>query len=405
MKLIYIANARIPTEKAHGIQIFQMLLAFVKSEIRNPKSEINFDPAGHHPKGDKSQISNNKLDVELVIPSRFNKIKTDPFEYYGIEKVFEIIRLPCIDLIPFRLFLGNLALWIETVSFLLCFKICFLFKKYDILYTREEFVGLFFKNFILEIHSLPKKIKFFHIKNWQRAKFLIVLTSFIKNKLVEAGISEDKILVAPDGVNLEDFDIDISKDEARKKLNLPQDKILIGYVGMLRTLGMEKGIDTAVKSLKFLADNILLVLVGGCEKDIKFYLNLAKNLDLENRVIFVGRVAHKEIPFYLKAFDILIAPFPENEHYKFYMSPLKIFEYMAAERPILVSDLPSIREVLDENGAFLFRPGDEFVLARNVKEILNNYASAMGKSRNAREKVNKFIWDKRAGNIINFIQV
>src|SRR6185369_5103975 len=92
--------------------------------------------------------------------------------------------------------------------------------------------------------------------------------------------------------------------------------------------------------------NIILVLVGGYEADILLYRTMAKTLKIESRVIFIGRVEHGAVPLYLKAFDVLLAPFPQNEHYSYYMSPMKIFEYMASSRPIISTELPTIIESL-----------------------------------------------------------
>jgi glycosyltransferase involved in cell wall biosynthesis len=397
-KLIYIANARIPTEKAHGIQIMKMCEALAQCDANNANKA-------------------NKIEVELLTPRRFNSINQDPFEYYDAERVFEIKRLPCLDLVYFGL--EKFGFLIQTVTFLISAKIYLFFKRYDILYTREQLVGLFFKDFILEIHSLPSNIKTFHKKIWQKAKTLIVLTSFIKKRLVEAGVKEDKILVAPDGVDLEkfqiqnyqakvpksqdDFGIASLKLKIREELGLPQDKILIGYVGMLKTMDMEKGIDVAIQSLKFLDENYILVLVGGKREDIEFYKKQAEESNLSSRVFFIGWVKHKLVPLYLKSFDILITPFPENKHYKFYMSPLKIFEYMASGAPIIASDLPSIREILNENNAVLVEPDNAEKLAEGIKKVLLNKDLADKISKQALEDVQGYTWQKRAEKILEFI--
>jgi len=207
----------------------------------------------------------------------------------------------------------------------------------------------------------------------------------------------------PDGVDIEKFNIDISKEKARQKLNLPLDKILIGYAGMFRTMGMEKGIDVAVKTLNYLDEQHILVLVGGRNKDIEFYQKLAKDWSLEDRVLFIGQVKHREVPFYLKAFDVLIAPFPDNEHYRLYMSPLKIFEYMASQRPIAASDLPSLREVLNEENSVLIEPDNPRSLAEGVKNILQNVKFADKISKQAYSDVQKYTWEKRAERILGFV--
>ncbi|KKR77731.1 MAG: group 1 glycosyl transferase [Parcubacteria group bacterium GW2011_GWE2_40_8] len=85
MKILYIANARLPTEKAHGIQIMKTCEAFAD--------------LGHS--------------VSLIVPRRFNFIKDDPFEYYRVKRNFKIIKLPTIDLVKF----SKIGFWIESIVF------------------------------------------------------------------------------------------------------------------------------------------------------------------------------------------------------------------------------------------------------------------------------------------------
>src|SRR3989338_6424929 len=125
-KLIYIANARIPTEKAHGIQIMKMCESMGELEV-----------------GD------GKLEVELIVPRRLNPIKQDPFDYYGVKRNFKITKLPTLDFIA--LGLGRFGFFAETLIFLIAVRIYLLFRKYDILYAREWLAGVFLGNIALEI--------------------------------------------------------------------------------------------------------------------------------------------------------------------------------------------------------------------------------------------------------------
>jgi glycosyltransferase involved in cell wall biosynthesis len=372
-KLIYIYNSRMPIAHAHGFQVMQMCEAFV----------------------------NNGCEVEVVAPMRVNPIKEDPFTYYKINKTFTVERLPCLDLI----FLNNqnLFFWIQTITFLLASWFYLRVKKYDILYTREQMVGLFFRNFVLEIHSLPKNINSFHKKIWHKARSLVVLTPFIKEKLISSGVPSDKILVAPDGVKIEKFDVDFTQTEAREKLNLPKNKKLIGYVGAFRTLGMEKGLDIAIKAMKLISGDGVLVLVGGHSADIIHYTKLVEELGLKNRVIFIGRIDYDLVPVYLKAFDILTAPFPETEHYNFYMSPMKIFEYMASKRPIVSTNLPSLRDIIGGGEALLVSPGSVEEQRVGIERVLNDSVFVGQMVSLAWDKAKELTWDKRANRILKFI--
>ncbi len=369
MKLLYLANIRLPTEKAHGLQIMKMCEAFLSLG----------------------------LEVELVVPKRRNTLKQDPFEFYSLTKKFKITRLPVLDLIGW---VPRLGFWLEFFTFLLSARIYSLFRAFDLVYTRDQIAGLFFTKTILEIHSLPAQATFFHKISWKKARRLAVLTGFIKERLVAAGVGAEKILVSPDAVDLGKFSLNLSKSQARAELGLPADLNLVGYVGMLKTMDMEKGIDTAISALIFLPSNTRLVLVGGHKDDIASYQQFAAGLGLSERVKFIGQVAHNQVPKYLKAFDVLVAPFPENEHYKFYMSPLKIFEYLASQRPIVASDLPSLREVLNARNSLLCRPADPKDLAEKLKQIqsapdLSEKLAAQGFL-----DAQNYTWEKRAKGII-----
>ncbi|MBU1159565.1 glycosyltransferase family 4 protein [Patescibacteria group bacterium] len=375
LKILYIANARIPTEKAHGIQIAQMLNAFANFQF----SIFNFQTNSN------GQISK-KLDVELVIPRRLNKIKEDLFEYYGIKRNFKITKLPCLDLVGF----GKLGFLIETVSFLISVKIYLLFRKYEILYSREPLVGLFFKNYVLEVHQMPARFL-------KRPKAFVVLTSFIKKRLTEKGISENKILVAPDGVDLEKFDTKISKEEAREKLDLPKNKKIAVYTGHLYEW---KGAQTLAEASQYLPKDTEVYFVGGTTEDQrKFEI---RNLKLEINV--VGHRPPSEIPLWLKAADVLVLPNSAQEDIsKFYTSPMKLFEYMASKRPIISSDLPSLREILNEKNAILIPPDNVQALSDGIEKILADDKLAEKLSAQAFIDVQNYTWEKRAENILKFI--
>src|SRR3989304_997270 len=162
MKIYYIANSRIPTEKAHGIQIAQMLKAFANFQFPPPAGGSNFQTNSIRQLADK--ISNSKPEIELIIPRRFNKIKEDIFDYYGIEKVFKVTKLPCLDLIP--LGIPKIGFWIQAVSFGFAAAVYLLIKSKpeDIIYSRDEFSLWFFsffgRNLFWEAHTFsgsPRK--------------------------------------------------------------------------------------------------------------------------------------------------------------------------------------------------------------------------------------------------------
>lgn len=152
--------------------------------------------------------------------------------------------------------INNLINFDSKRSYLLAWKYLNFIKEKNInfIYSREEkllffmmlFNFLFFRerlNYAYEAHFFPNKINYIFKIVWKNCDKIIVLTSFIKNKLIKAGVPGEKILVVPDGVDLDKFDIDASKKEAREKLKLPLDEKIITYTGSLDYYHSWKGAD------------------------------------------------------------------------------------------------------------------------------------------------------------------
>ncbi len=381
MKIIYIANSRIPTNKAHGFQIMKMCEAFSNLDIK----------------------------VELLLPRRFNQIKDSPFEYYGIREIFNIQKVSVIDLIPFVKILGPIANLVGSLTFAI-FAINKLQKNNDyIIYSRDQFtlwfLSFFKRKFVYEIHSFPGRPGFYR-RVWRKAHRIITITQGLKDLLVKQGINPDKITVAPDGVDLATFiAVDQSKDELKIELGLPKDEFLVGYIGRFKTLGMEKGIKTMVEALPILDGDVKMVFVGGEELEIKEYKNLANRFNVSAQCLFINYQPRLRAMKYIKAMDALVIPFPNVPHYAFYASPLKLFEYMASGRPIIASNLPALREILNDKNALFFKPDDAGGLARAVKMIKSSQMLGYHLSQQALVDVKQYTWTKRAEKILNFIEI
>ncbi|MDO8601401.1 MAG: glycosyltransferase [bacterium] len=384
MTLLYISNARIPTEKAHGIHIMKMCEVFAIEGFRKSLNTL------------RDFVNPSIIEVELVIPRRFNKIKKDPFDYYGINPNFKIKKLPCLDLIPLDKYLGYLALWLESLSFTLAVFFYLIFKKADIIYTRDKsllFLSFFKKNIIFESHTFPRNY-FLYQPFLKRLKGIVVITQKL-NEQFGGGA-----LVAPDGVDLEQFDIRNTKEECRKKLNLPLDKKIVLYTGHLYQW---KGVDVLAEASQYLPENVEVYFVGGTVEDIhKFKIQNTKY-----KIHVVGHRPYAEIPYWLKAADILVLPnSAKKEISKHWTSPLKMFEYMASGRPIVASDLPSIREVLNEENAVLVEPDNPQKLADGIKKVLEDELLSDRISKKAYSDVaENYTWRRRRKKIFEFFNI
>ena len=367
MKILYIANARIPTEKAHGIQIMKMCEAFAGMGA----------------------------DLELIIPGRRNWIKDSPFDYYGAKKSFNITKLPCLDLIILDKLIGHLGLWVESATFFGSLFFYTLFKKADIIYGRDKYslpLVLFKRNFILETHTFPKNYGLY-ASFFKRAKMIVSITRGLKDLFAEKGISPEKILVAPDGVDLEQFDIRETGDDCRKKLGLPLDKKIVLYAGHLYGW---KGTQVLADASQYLPEDAEIYFVGGTSEDVRKF----KIQNSRYSIHAIGQRPHSEIPYWLAAADVLVLPNSGKEDIsKYWTSPMKMFEYMASKRPIVASDLPSIREILNEENAVLVEPDNPEKLAEGINIVLQNPQLSDRISTKAAFDVQEYTWSKRAKNI------
>jgi glycosyltransferase involved in cell wall biosynthesis len=399
MKIAYIVNARMPTEKAHGVHIMKMCESL----------------GGLRPDGATA--------VELIVPRRFNIEQGDPFQYYGVPPTFKISRIPCIDLLP--LGFGNIGFKIQALSFFF-FTWLYLFgRRYDLIYLREPLAGLICKNFILEIHFVPDQIRrfvvatgaggagasdgmvgffhrllfMFHRRIWNRSGMIVVTTGFIKEEIGRAGVRADKIAVEPDGVDLAKFDLQIEKQAAREKLGLPHDKKIIMYTGHLYDW---KGVQVLAEAAGELGPECLVVFVGGTVQDVDAFI--AKNGGRKN-IAILGQKPHTDMPLYLKAADVLVLPnSAKSSISKYYTSPLKLFEYMASKVPIVASDLPSIAEILNDQNSVLVLPDDAAALAKGINRVLHAEESGRAIARRAFSDVQKYTWEQRAARIIKLFK-
>lgn len=374
--LLYLANLRLPTEKAYGIQVAKMCEAFAA-----------------------------QVKIELAYPRRKNPIKEDIFEYYSVEKKFKVKKLPAIDFyMPGPL--DKIAVGIKNLISAVTLVLYALFLKADIIYSRDELIlfllSFFRKNIFWEAHRFSPKRKFFYSRFKKKGIRIITISQSIKNELLSVSYEPDKILVAHDGVNLEFFNIETSREDVKRELNLPTDKKIVLYSGHLFEWKGAALLLEVARNFQFQnnIENILFVFVGGTEYDINKFRKKSEGL---NNVLILGHRPHKEIPLFLKAADALILPNLASDKISSYTSPLKLFEYMASKRPIVASELPSIIEILNDSNSVLVKPDDPDKLAEGIKKVLADASASAELAIKAFEEVQQHTWQKRAGKIINFI--
>jgi glycosyltransferase involved in cell wall biosynthesis len=141
------------------------------------------------------------------------------------------------------------------------------------------------------------------------------------------------------------------------------------------------------------------VIIGGLpgEPDLERLRARADAAGVTNRVTFTGLVEPARVPGLLAGADALVLPNPASAISTAFTSPLKLFEYMAAGRAIVASDLPAIREVLEDGvNALLVTPGDAEALAAGIRRLMDDPALAMRLAGAAFATVHQYTWARRA---------
>lgn len=383
MKLVYIFNGRLPTEKAHGLQIAKMCEAFADSGVQ----------------------------TELVLTFRTNPIKEDVFEYYGIKNNFTVKNLWSIDPMYIRGFPGRLAFLIQSLTSGLSIIFYLLVHQHhgDTTFYSRDYVSLFILSFlgfnpVAEIHdyrfSKPRSFISFIIK--KSRKIIVNSKGTLKLLKTHYKISDNKSMVAPNGVDVDFFNIQETREEARKLLNIPLDKTIVGYVGRLETVGKEKGAPILINAITKLTGyrGVILYVIGGPDEFVSKYKS--QYSDVRNLVL-AGQVEYKKIPLYLRAIDVVVIPMPDDQHAKT-TSPMKLFEFLAAGKVIIASDLPALKNYLDDSNALFFKTGDAEDLADKIGRVLSE--SDLGEKLSAKARIDskRYSWLSRADKILNFVK-
>ncbi len=396
-RLAYVVNARLPTEKAHGLQIAKMCEAFARLGV----ATTVYSPRRR------------QRDASL----RAQGLGA----YYGLRWPVNHVLLPNVDVIPLEAIVPERAFQgvFLAHAFVWAFAAAMRLRRHpaDLHFTRDVACAYWLSRFglptVLELHAIPRgpqRAVLRSIAKQPGLRALVTLTSFTKTEAVQLGFDLERTTILADGADVERFAAAPGAVECRRRLELPDRAPLIGYVGGFRTIGHEKGLGTLIGALaavrrRSLLDNAALVCVGGERSQASDYKSLAHRYGLpEDAVIFRTRVPHDEVAQWLRACDVLTIPFPDIPHFSYYASPLKLFEYMAVGGAIVGSDLPAIREVLrNEQNALLVQPSDENALADAIVRFLSEPVLRQRCGKQALRDVVQYSWTARAERLLRAI--
>lgn len=326
MKIVYLADSYIPSKTANSVHVMKMCEAFAQN--------------GH--------------EVTLVaqyMKKGMGSEEEDVYTYYGVEPIFSIkaIKTPSVK--------GKLFFFVLQA-------LPFIRKKCpDLIYGRS-LLGLYFSRIlatpiIYEGHttlwdSSPFYSRIFHrFLRSASLERIIVISNALKRILLDdfSFLAEEKIQVVHDAASFPQKAEEID-------FHFNSGKLKIGYIGSVYP---GRGIELLINCADKLPETELHI-VGGTKEDILTKLKVKK---IPENVVFHGFVPPSAVSAYREKMHILAAPYQSEiqtsggRNTSAYMSPLKVFEYMSSRKAIVCSDLPVLREVLNEKNAILVPSEDK----------------------------------------------
>jgi glycosyltransferase involved in cell wall biosynthesis len=241
-------------------------------------------------------------------------------------------------------------------------------------------------------------------RNTAEASLIVVVSEVLRHELLASGIPPERILVNPNGVDLERLAPYRSRTAEQWRGDLGREQVdTIGFVG---TFGLWHGVLALPKIAAEVAgqrpDTRWLLIGGGRLHDqVRAQID---ELGLGDRVELTGVIPHERTLELLAACDICISPHvPNPDGTRFFGSPTKIFEYMGLAKPIVASALEQIGEVLEhERTALLVPPGDVAATAAAVVRLLDDedLRKRLGAAA-ADEARRKYGWDLHVRRILD----
>lgn len=228
---------------------------------------------------------------------------------------------------------------------------------------------------------------------YRNCRGLITITQNLADDLRATYQVDTPVWVAPDGVD--------EKLAAQSPEYPPNATPVLLYLGSLHPW---KGVELLIRAMQFVT-GAMLRIVGGVANRVAELRSLAKQLNVAGRVEFLGPIDPIKRFNVIAAADICLLPSSNSSIGSRFTSPLKLFEYLAMGKPIVASDLPALREVLQDNvTALLTSVGDERKFAATINLLLRDEPLRLRLGANAKEISHRYTWRARAQGMLGFIQ-
>lgn len=374
MKIAYISAAVIPSWTANSVQVMKVCQA----------------------------LSQNGEEVALYVPGKKSADWDTLATHYGVSTQFPI---HWVRFIPF----------FKKIDFVL--SALRLARKYnaDLIYTRLLWAAVLalYWGFpvILELHDRPiGRMGARLLKQFVRSrgtKLLVLITHSLQQILEREypiKVKPEELVIAPDGVDLERYQNQFTPSQARQHLGLAE-KFTAVYSGGFYE---GRGLDSLLELARSFPE-VNFIWVGGKGDMVARWKTRINEEQLTN-IQLTGFVDNQRLPFYQMAAEILLMPYGKTisgssgGNIADVSSPMKMFEYMASGRVILTSDLPVLREVLNENNAVFYQSGNFHDLKMKFTDLINNETKRNQIAAQAFKDVRAFSWQERMQKIMSAME-
>lgn len=377
-----IANTRLPSQRAQALQVAQMSAALVRAG--SPTTVL---------------FAKRRRTVELADG-------VDVFDWYGVPPGPRptLSPVPCTD-------------WIERVPRVLQYVPARLqeqsFARNAARIVRRDHSGARVLSreieaaaylvsagetrVYLEVHRVPgsrlRRRSLLSAADGVRG--ILAISNGVRDDLVKLGVERARIHVEHDAFEASRFRDLPPRVDARAALDLPRAVPLVVYTGGLLDW---KGIDVLIAAAKELPD-VYFAIAGGMDADVARLRQKAGGLA---NVRIDGFQPPERVKLYLAAGDVGVVPNrSQPEISARYTSPLKVFEALAVGLPLVVSDLPSLREILTpEEEAVFVAPDDAHALAAGLATLLGDPSRRAAIAARMRARAPSHTWDARATRIL-----
>ena len=231
---------------------------------------------------------------------------------------------------------------------------------------------------------------------FQKANFLLPVTSFLKQEIIRKGVDQEKIFVQPNAINLDSFTGMNSCDELRRRFAI-RGKTILGFVGHFSRWDSLLTLLDIFEQLRLLNKDVHLLIIGDgkLRKELE---NAVAEKKMNDFVTFSGKVSRGSIKNYVGLIDIAVIP-----NQSIFGSPLVMFEFMAMGKAIVAPDATGVTDVLVDNiSCRVFKLGDFEALKNVLIELIDAPQKRKMLGDAARDIVFvKHRWVGNAGRIIN----